>query len=141
MQRGFDHELNYLNPPSLLLDDENLLVVEVRSITMKVYLKVRIKELAEEARIIRAEEHKAKSARKYGELTGLNRHRIDVVRPAARSAQLAYGFLRGRPYRTMERTCRIKPSMKEIRRLVSKYGSEPDTEKVEKQVEAWLDQP
>ena len=94
-------------------------------------LKVKIKSLAAEARIIRLEEQRAKGRRlsdagprvkdeakgyvvrndKHYEVKGrddelredLHRHRIDVVQVEARLALLAYGFLRGRLYAQLER--------------------------------------
>lgn len=88
-------------------------------------LRVRIKELAQEARYIRFEENKIKSKHKiqmtfYGYVDGqyirrdnddkskeflkLRTHRTQNVRQAARAAQLAYGFLRDVPYRKIEST-------------------------------------
>lgn len=55
-------------------------------------LKVKIKSLAEEARIIRKEEK-----RSHGQLRDeLYRHRIDVVRYKSRLALLAYALIRGK---------------------------------------------
>ena len=86
-------------------------------------LRVRIKELAQEARYIRFEENKIKSKQKiqmefYGyvdcryvrrdiddkskEFLKLRYHRTEDVRKAARAAQLAYGFLRDVPYKRIE---------------------------------------
>ncbi len=104
---------------------------------MEVYLKVRIKELAEEARIIRKEELKAKANREYAKLNGLHDHRIRVVRPAARNAQLAYGYLRGRDYRALERNPRTEPDWKAVRKLIAKYGYRPNDGTLESQLEDW----
>lgn len=65
---------------------------------MRVYLKVKNKSLAEEARIIKLEE---------GRHTGLTRqglylHRINVVRPEARATLLADCFFRGKEYSEIE---------------------------------------
>lgn len=81
-------------------------------------LRVKIKSLAEEARIIRAEEKRTR-----GRLRDeLHLHRIFDVRAAARHAHLAYGFIRGRTYEQMERKAGREPSWDEIRRLCKKYG-------------------
>lgn len=64
------------------------------------FLKVKIKSLAEEARIIRFEE---KKARRTALLNELYLHRIIDVREECRAALLAYGYLRGKPL------CKIEP--------------------------------
>lgn len=110
-----------------------------------VYLKVKIKSLAEEARIIRKEENKAKYQRRYlarkqgseEEYSIANRlfwelrwHREDPVGTESRAALLAYGFLRGRTYRQIEALPQkpklgkvyYPPNWKRVVDLVHKYG-------------------
>ena len=92
-----------------------------------VFLKVKVKSLAAEAKIIRREEQRCKSrpADKPGRtelLLQLKAHRRDTVRREARHSLLALGYLRGRTYRTMERTCHQSPSWSEVERMVKKYG-------------------
>jgi hypothetical protein len=84
-------------------------------------MKVRIKELAQEAKFIRLEENKIKRNKLYIQnyddllpekkvfVTQMSRdhhdlqsHRKCEVREAARAAQLAYAFLRGVPYSQIE---------------------------------------
>lgn len=106
---------------------------------MKSHLKVKIKSLAEEARIIRHEERRAlksatwaRSRQQPAELNaaeseydGLYHHRTVDVRDEARAAQLAYGFLRGRAYRTIENpgpTKLFRHVPERVVGLVSKYG-------------------
>lgn len=60
-------------------------------------LRVNIKSLAAEARIIREEARRAPWC-----AAELNRHRRGLLRHQARIAQLALGYLRGRPYRRLE---------------------------------------
>lgn len=77
-----------------------------------VYLKVKIKSLAEEAKIIRAMEKKATKRNwthveprlgyEFKIANGLHYHRTHDVRNEARASQLAYGFLRGKKYATLE---------------------------------------
>lgn len=82
-----------------------------------VFLKVKVKSLAAEARIIRREE------RRNPELRGdLAAHRREVVRKEARHSLLAYGYLRGRSYRAMERTTHAEPSWAEVERMIRRYG-------------------
>ena len=71
----------------------------------------------------------------------LRDHRIQDVRGAARAALLAYGFLRGKQYKSIEN--KTKPMnqidrtrlIKETKRLVNKFGGENRDEEVIK----WLD--
>lgn len=98
-------------------------------------MRVRVKELAKEATFIRHEENKIKSQGpldlnpKGAEFWKLRSHRTNEVRNAARAAQLAYGFLRGKPYKTLERKSytpdylmfKIKD---EVKRLASKFGGQ-----------------
>lgn len=90
---------------------------------MKTYLKVKIKTLATEAKIIRSEEKRWERrvylGTKYNSKTdqeeprykvvrnhplrlGLQQHRKTVVRKEARLSQLAYAYLRGRPLITVD---------------------------------------
>lgn len=87
-----------------------------------IYLKVKIKSLAEEARIIRREEHLAKQRKEYGWVNSLCEHRKAIVRPEARATQLAYAFLRGRSYAQVEPKPRTKPSWARVKAMVEKYG-------------------
>lgn len=86
----------------------------------RTYLKVKIKSLAEEARIIRRETKLAKST---SIKNGLAEHRKGVVREEARLTHLAYGFLRGREYRQMEAITHTTPNWDRVRKMVSKYGT------------------
>lgn len=83
-------------------------------------LRVKIKSLAEEARIIRAEEKRTRGSLR----DELHLHRVGIVRSAARSSHLAYGLIRGKPYERMEaKTCEGNaPDWTEVGRLCKKYG-------------------
>lgn len=114
--------------------------------TQVVALKVKVKSLAAEARIIRLEEHRAKGRRVATDAKGsdkgdsrplfgfkgrhdakresLHRHRVRDVRSEARAALLAYAFIRGREYATVERPAADNPpDLKRVRQLVEKFGS------------------
>jgi len=86
----------------------------------RIYLKVKLKSLAEEARIIRAETNKAKLP---SIKDGLASHRRGIVRYEARHTLLAYGFLRGRSYRQLEQKAKEAPNWAKVRKMVEKYGS------------------
>lgn len=83
-------------------------------------LRVKVKSLAEEARIIRKEERVAASP---ATRSSLYRHRTVDVRREQRAALLAYAFLRGRSYAATEgRTAKTAPDLSRLRRLVEKFG-------------------
>lgn len=86
----------------------------------RIYLKVKVKSLADEARIIRLE---TKRARSLSIKNGLYRHRIDVVRFEARHTHLAYGFLRGKSYEQIEQKAHVAPNWAKVRKMVEKYGT------------------
>ena len=103
---------------------------------MKTFLKIKCKSLAAEAKIIRREEHrwpKGSEVRK-----GLFYHRILDVRRESRSACLAYGFLRGRSYKSMEAKAYTQPDWKRVQSLVEKYSGE-DVRDVRQRFSAWKD--
>jgi len=87
------------------------------------YLKVKIKSLATEAKIIREE---TKRARRWSIKRGLYHHRIGIVRNEARHTLIAYGFLRDKDYRTMEPNAKEAPDWTKVRKMVEKYGSHCD---------------
>lgn len=82
-------------------------------------LKVKIKALAAEAKIIRFEERRV-----AGQIReDLYLHRVQVVRREARATHLAYGYLRGRSYQQLEASCVEPPDWKKIESMVKRYGS------------------
>jgi len=107
------------------------------------YLKVKVKSLAAEAAAIRLERRKLRAKIDHSKTVkhlwkwrgirqGLRDHDISVVRPEARIACLAYGFLRGRSYAEMEAKCYLRPDFEKVWRLVKKYGDRSQDE-----FEAW----
>jgi hypothetical protein len=113
-------------------------------------LRVRIKELAQEARYIRLEETKIRKTKspdvKCGEIKEfclLRSHRTHEVRDAARAAQLAYGFLREVPYKVIEpKTYTDKYKMdqikKEVKRLATKFGGLGYGKNYDNEVDQWF---
>lgn len=84
-------------------------------------LRVKIKSLAEEARIIRFEE---KRAGKWEELRNrLHQHRVIDVRQEARVAHIAYGLIKGRTLERIEPKSKTEPNWKRVHDLLKKYGS------------------
>lgn len=102
----------------------------------KTFLKIKIMSLAAEARVIRAEERKWPRQRDVptGHETtqplktrietrlALAHHRRVDVRSEARSAQLAYGFLRGLAYRRIEAKCYDVPNQQRVAEIIAKFG-------------------
>ena len=102
------------------------------------YLKIKLKSLAEEARIIRHEEKKLGGQNWGSSSVPLREHRIHVVRVAARRTLLAYGYLRGKKYNQLEQCTRTPfeyMGVKEITKMVQKYGSPKTTEE---DIKNWL---
>jgi len=106
--------------------------------------------LAQEARFIRHEEERIKKRQKvdiWGRDTNsqffwkLRSHRKIEVSEAARAAQLAYGFLRGIPYRKIE--AKTHPSytfyriIKEVKRLATKFSSNGKIN-FDSEIDEWL---
>jgi len=88
------------------------------------YLKVKIKSLVEEARIIRHAEREANKNHDYAQQNELRNHRVTIVRRATRESLLAYQYLRGIPYAAVEPHTRADNPInwKEVARMCKKYG-------------------
>lgn len=92
------------------------------------FLRVKLKSLAEEARIIRIEERRANEAGKYQLQSDLREHRVIIVRWNARATLLAYQFLRGVPYQVVECTDfwdhweRDPGLFKNVLKMAQRYG-------------------
>lgn len=102
------------------------------------FLRVKIKSLAAEAKIIRREEVKFKpQVSENGIYESLHNHRTYDVRNEARSAQLAYGLLRGIEYSRIESKCYEPPNEIRIRDNVARFGL-VSKDVALKQVKDWL---
>lgn len=121
-------------------------------------MRVRVKELAQEAKYIRLEETKIKSKQKIRSYSWCDRtaidnnskdfwklqaHRTVEVRNAARAAQLASGFLRGVPYKVIEPKTytdvyKMGQIKKEVKRLATKFGGLGYGETYDEEVETWF---
>lgn len=85
-------------------------------------LKIKLKSLAAEARIIRQDETKAYKSGDYDTGNSLHNHRVQGVRWEARATLLAYQYLRGVPYIVCERNARTEPNWDKVWRMAKKYG-------------------
>lgn len=83
------------------------------------HLKVKIKSLAAEARIIRAME--GKTSDNYCR-NSLRLHRIEDVREEARHSQLAYAYLRKRPYSKAEKKGSRQVNQVKLAKLIDRFG-------------------
>lgn len=133
---------------------------------MKTYLKIKICSLAEEAKIIKREEHRwwKLTGKKeiYGKdpneylftkslfkkdhplVFGLREHRIHVVRTECRSANIAYGYMRGRAYKQIEHKCYEQPNWERIATIIrdfsgSKYLSADQRKKLAEDLKTWAE--
>lgn len=101
-------------------------------------IKVKIKSLAAEAMIIRAEERKL--AKTDPDRISLHFHRKFDVRREARSALLAYGFLRGRSYHNIEPIGSKPANRLRVMQLVAKYGDTKLTnDMITKALREWVE--
>lgn len=82
-------------------------------------LKIKLKSLAAEARIIRQEEQKRPQHKLREEMY---LHRIHVVRTAARETLIAYGLLRGKPIEQIERPGSKPYNKPSVEKMLAKYG-------------------
>lgn len=97
-----------------------------------IYLKVKVKHLAAEARIIRHEEASLRGMSKWS----LQHHRKTTVRDAARTAQMAYALLRNKTFlSTMPGCTPSSADIQEVKRLAKKFGSFDNHSEV---VEEWF---
>lgn len=102
-------------------------------------LRVKVKSLAAEARIIRLEERRARTT---AARESLYFHRIRDVRREARAALLAYAFIRGRDYATCEKPGKWNPpDLVRVQQLVVKFGVRPSLASkgmLEQELKAWI---
>jgi len=97
-------------------------------------LKVKLKSLAAESRIIRLEELRSRGSLR----DELCVHRRTIVRSESRHTGLAYGFIRGRSYSQLEPTAKRDPDWKRVEKMIKQYGpvAQPK-EGYLKQLEHW----
>lgn len=81
-------------------------------------LRVKLKSLAEESRIIRKEERRTDGMLREE----LHKHRVREVRKAARHTHLAYGLIRGKTPEQIEPNAVIPPDWKAVNAMIRKYG-------------------
>jgi hypothetical protein len=88
----------------------------------RVCLKIKIKSLAAEAKIIRQEERKNRGDRGAPKRQLLKDHRQGIVRNEQRHTLLAYGFIRGRALEQIEDQRKSDPDWGKVWKMIEKYG-------------------
>lgn len=93
-------------------------------------LKIKVKSLAEEARIIRKEERKTHGVLRHE----MWDHRTKYLRAIARDTHIAYGLIRGRTLDQIEPKRYSEPNWDAIDKMIKKYGPKGgiDTEALKK---------
>lgn len=99
-------------------------------------LRVAVKSLAREARYIRKEIHRAGKRGTNSVVSGLQSHLDAVLSPQARLAQLALAFVRGRKYRTVEKSTRRPVHPASLANRIGRAWRMANKDAVK----AWLDQ-
>jgi hypothetical protein len=84
------------------------------------FLKIKLKSLAEESKIIRKEEGRTRNKELRD---ALHNHRVIDVRSEARHTLIAYGFMRGRTFAAVEPTSKRHVDWKKVEWMVKKYGN------------------
>lgn len=99
----------------------------------KYQLKMNIKSLVAESRLLRAE---CRSNRvRDSDLRGsLHFHRVYHVRNALRVALLAYAAIRGVPYKVVERNAKSQPDWRSIKIKAKRFGANED------RIDRWIDE-
>ena len=97
---------------------------------MSVELKIKLKSLAEEQRIIRKEELSIKNG-KFSYKSNQRResiylHRVMHVRPIIRATHIAYGLIRGLQYHEIENSPKSIPNWNKVKEMIKKYSTNND---------------
>jgi hypothetical protein len=122
------------------------------------YLKTKVTSLGAEAKLIRQYERARyrKASKLYDQpnrsrtmqynletANGLREHRLQVVQPEARWANIAYGFCRGRKYRQIENIARVEPDWDRIEKLVLTFAERDNprhNQTLEQRFKEWVDE-
>ena len=102
--------------------------------TNRLHLKGIIKGLAETSISLRKIERTLIGSKRRA----IHEGRVVGVRQHARAAQLAYGFLRGRPYDVVEGKCHDAPDWDRVLEFISVHTDEPSNVWLQRYAE-WLD--
>ena len=120
------------------------------------YLKTKVTSLGAEVKLIRQYERaRHRKASKFERLNkdrsaqynldtanGLREHRLQVVQPEARWANIAYGFCLGKKYKQIENKAYIEPDWERVEKLVLTFAERDNprhNQTVEYRFKEWVD--
>lgn len=89
-----------------------------------VRLRVKIKSLAYEAKVIRLEERRAKAHKNFELVEELRIHRKNNVRLEARDSLAAHAFLRGVPLKAIEPRSNTHPRWKNVESMARRFTTD-----------------
>lgn len=123
------------------------------------FLRIKIKHLALEPELLKLEMRRVRARAHYKALSTavqagqntapyedpwlaieLRNHRLMAIRPAARAAQLAYAFIKGKSYNDIEPTSKWSPQLNPIAELLVKYGEHTDKTVAKEDLITWIEQ-
>lgn len=81
---------------------------------------------------------KYSSGKRRDRAVSMRLHRVHAIRKEARHAQLAYAFLRNRPYRLIEYYSRVRPDWDAIQEIALRF-SEEDPRAIKQHFSEWKD--
>ena len=85
-------------------------------------LKIKLKALGAESRIIRHEELKRRGKNWAMKGTQFYFHRVGQLRKTIRENHLAYGFLKGRTYRQLEQHPKTSPNWNNVLKHIERFS-------------------
>ena len=80
---------------------------------------------------------KVKSVKTGPVWASLHNHRRNEVRKEARHSQLAYAFLRERPYFLLEKTCYTQPDWVQVEKIIKRFAGKQDIRVLQQRFEEW----
>ena len=105
-------------------------------------LKIKLKSLAEEARIIRFHERKCGFGINDEQIRrNIREHRISVVRKESRDSNVAYAFLRGLSYRQVEPSAKTVPDLKNVLAIIERFRFWDSKLPNKQELKDWIDAP
>ena len=112
----------------MLVETNPVAKIETFCRNRRTLLKIKIKSLIEEVKIIRHEESRCPDTRPHlREL--MRQHRIFDIRKAMRSTYIAYGLMKGTPYLKIEPKAYEEPKWAIIEKMLESYQLEFNKEK------------
>jgi len=116
-----DMTLIQVAQPADVLAANRLTSMEDIRMDRRPLLRIKVRNLADEAKLIRSEERKPKNAELRNYMTN---HRKGIVRKVARETALALAYLNGTPYAECENpTKKGLPDFGRIKEMVARYGT------------------